>query len=67
MLAFGVLFLLIGLSSYLLHSFQYWESLALLILFAAYATIEGLYYKYWKTIGFSCLSILFLILFLLIK
>lgn len=67
MLTFGVLFLLVGLSSYLMHSFQYGGSLALLILFAAYASIEGCYYKYWKTFGFSCISILLLTLFLLIK
>lgn len=65
MLTFGILFLAAGLSSYITHSFKYLVSLLILILFAVYASIEACYYKYWHTIGFSCLAIFVLILFLI--
>ncbi len=67
MLLSGILFLMAGLYSYFTHSFQYVASVAVLAVFAVYAVIEACCYRYWRTICFSCLSILFLVLLLLGK
>jgi hypothetical protein len=66
MFAFGILFLLSGLYSYVTHSFHYVEATITLTAFAVYGVIEGCYYRHWKTIGFSCVSMLFLLMFLII-
>lgn len=66
MFSFGVLFLLSGLYSYVTHTFHFKEAVFALTIFAIYAILEGCYYRYWKTIGFSCVSILFLVLFFII-
>lgn len=66
MFSFGALFLLSGLYSYITHRFHFEEAVFTLTVFTIYAIIEGCYYRYWKTIGFSCVSILFLVLFLII-
>ena len=65
MFIFGLLFFLIGMSSYILRNVNETYYLLALILFAMYAVGEALYYKYWKTFGFSTVSILFLLGFLL--
>ena len=65
MFIFGLLFFLIGMSSYILRNVNQTYYLLALILFATYAVGEALYYKYWKTFGFLTVSILFLLGFLL--
>ncbi|MGM0168030.1 hypothetical protein IGI39_003042 [Enterococcus sp. AZ135] len=58
MLSFGILFISVGLYSYINRLFPLQLSLLLLGLFALYALSEALYYKYWKTIGFALISII---------
>ncbi|MDP4178856.1 MAG: hypothetical protein Q8900_11005 [Bacillota bacterium] len=65
MFIFGLLFFLIGITSYMLHYVNKTYFLLVLVTFALYAVVEALYYKYWKTVGFSTVSILFLLVFLL--
>lgn len=65
MLVSGILFLTVGLYSYLTHSFPYPGAIAVMSAFTLYAVTEAAYYKYWRTICFSCLSILLLALLLL--
>ncbi|MBL4936441.1 hypothetical protein JK636_11785 [Clostridium sp. YIM B02515] len=65
MFILGLLFFLIGIASFILRNVNETYFLLALILFATYAVGEALYYKYWKTLGFSAVSILFLLGFLL--
>lgn len=65
MLTSGCIFFICGLSSFLTKSFNSTAYLIVLILFAVYAAIEGQYYKYWKTRGFSVVAILLLIIFII--
>lgn len=67
MLIFGTLFFLVGFHSYISHTFQYWQSIIVLTLFTIYAIIEGCYYRYWRTFGFSCVSAFLLVSFLILK
>ena len=64
MLTFGCIFFTLGFSSYIFRSVNEMYYSLVLILFALYAVGEGLYYRYWKTIGFSIVSILVLIIFI---
>jgi hypothetical protein len=64
MLVFGLLFFTTGIYSFISHYVNEKCFLAVLIAFAIYALGEGVYYKYWKTIGFSIVSILVLLLFI---
>lgn len=63
MLLFGIIFLITGSYSFISRSINFYSILIPLSLFAIYATCEALYYKYWKTIGFSILTILLLLIF----
>lgn len=65
MLTFGLLFLIGGVSSYVLKSVNEVCYLLILSLFTLYALVETIYYRYWKTFGFFIISILFLIFFII--
>lgn len=65
MLIFGSIFFVIGLYSFINRSVDYMIYLSVLILFSIYAIIEGSYYRYWKTIGFSIVSLIVLFIFIL--
>lgn len=65
MLLFGVLFLGVGLYSYILHSIKQNSFITVLTIFSMYAVGEGIYYRYWKTFGFSIVSILLLVCFII--
>lgn len=65
MLTAGCLFFICGLASFITRSFNSTAYLIVLILFAAYAVIEGQYYKFWKTRGFSIAAMVLLLLFLI--
>ncbi|PJI08674.1 MULTISPECIES: hypothetical protein [Clostridium] len=63
MLIFGLIFFSMGINSYFLHYVNETYFLIVLILFAVYAFGEALYYRYWKTFGFSAVSALLLLVF----
>lgn len=63
MLIFGFLFFSMGINSYFLHYVNATYFLIVLILFALYSVGEALYYRYWKTFGFSIISVLLLLVF----
>lgn len=65
MLIFGSAFFIIGLLSYITRTVEYINYLSILIVFSIYAIIEGCYYRYWKTIGFSIVSLIFLSIFVI--
>ncbi|MDT8716869.1 hypothetical protein IAI10_09380 [Clostridium sp. 19966] len=65
MLISGICFFLTGLYSYIQHGVNNTYYSIMLICFAIYAVIEGVYYRYWKTFGFSTISVLFLLIFLI--
>lgn len=65
MLTAGCLFFVCGSSSFITRSFNNTAYLIVLILFALYAAIEGQYYKFWKTRGFSIATIVLLLWFLI--
>lgn len=58
MLSFGIVFITIGLYSYINRQFPLPMYLLSLGLFSLYAILEAFYYKYWKTVGFALISIL---------
>lgn len=58
MLSFGIVFITIGLYSYINRLFPLPMYLLSLGLFSLYAILEAFYYKYWKTVGFALISIL---------
>lgn len=64
MLLFGVAFLSAGLSSYILHQPMNVLNTSVLIIFAIYACMEALFYKYIRTTGFAVISIIFLLIYL---
>jgi hypothetical protein len=65
MLIFGFIFFLTGIISYILHHVNKTYFLMDLFLFATYALGEAIYYKCWKTFGFSTVAILLLLVFFL--
>lgn len=65
MLIFGSIFFVIGLYSFINKSVDYITYLCILISFSIYAIIEGCYYRYWKTIGFSAVSLMLLFIFVI--
>ncbi|WP_234117094.1 hypothetical protein [Clostridium hydrogenum] len=66
MFSFGIVFLSNGVVSFATHSLNQTYYVITLILFAVYASVEALYYKYWRTFGFSIISILLLIGFIML-
>lgn len=60
MFSFGILMLAASLYSYWSHAYSFKLYTAVLGLFAAYAIIEALYYRYWKTTGFAAAALLLL-------
>lgn len=65
MLSFGVIFFVISLLSYILHTYLQSVIFVSLILFAIYGITEALYYRFWKTFGFASVTIvLFFIQFI---
>ena len=66
MFSFGIVFLVIGLYSYISRSFPLPVYLMSLGIFSIYAISEAFYYKYWKTIGFAIISIIFFLLLILL-
>ena len=58
MLTFGIVFFASSLLCFILHKYLYNIILVPLILFSIYGIIEALYYRYWKTTGFACVTIL---------
>ncbi len=66
MFSFGIVFLVIGLYSYISRSFPLSVYLMSLGIFSIYAISEAFYYKYWKTIGFAIISIIFFLLLILL-
>lgn len=65
MLSFGTLFFIIGVYSYISRNVNETYYLASLALLASYAAGEAIYYRYWKTCGFSILSIIVLLCFVI--
>ncbi len=61
MLITGILFFGSALISYLFHDYMRNLFVISASLFAVYAIIEALYYKYWKTYGFAFVSVVLLI------
>lgn len=57
MLAFGVIFFGAALISYISHNYIKEIIVAGSVLFAADGIIEAICYKYWKTVGFSIVTI----------
>lgn len=66
MFSFGIVFLFNGVFSFATHNLNQTYYEITLILFAVYALVEALYYKYWKTFGFSIISILLLLGFIIL-
>ncbi|MGG7176688.1 hypothetical protein ACQPU1_03770 [Clostridium paraputrificum] len=66
MLIFGSIFFVVGLYSFKNRSVDHIAYLCALIPFCIYAITEGCYYKYWKTIGFSIVSLIVLFAFLIL-
>ncbi len=64
MLLWGSTFFLIGLLSYILHQPLYSLYIVCMFVFAIYACIEAIYYKYRNTIGFAIASIVLLIVYI---
>ncbi|WP_238881467.1 hypothetical protein [Clostridium sp. YIM B02551] len=65
MLLVGIMFFIVSLGSYILHSFLYTPIFIALIVFVIYGVLEALYYKYWKTTGFAIVTIVLLFLYLI--
>lgn len=62
MLLFGILFLATGLISSFTRSFNSLSFAVVLGMYALYALVEAVYYKFWRTVGaFVISSILFII------
>lgn len=66
MFSFGIVFLSNGVFSFVTHNLNQTYYAITLISFAVYASVEALYYKYWRTFGFSIISILLLIGFIML-
>jgi hypothetical protein len=65
MLMFGIAIFASSLLCFILHRYLRSMILVPLILFSMYGIIEALYYRYWKTTGFACVTIVLLIVALL--
>ncbi|MGM0215305.1 hypothetical protein [Enterococcus sp. AZ109] len=65
MLGFGVLFLVLGIYAYAFRRLPEGFYNLCLGLFAGYAALEALYYRYWKTVGFALVAIAAFLLFFL--
>ncbi|WP_029468269.1 hypothetical protein AB9D59_10985 [Blautia producta] len=63
MLMWGVLFLIVGLLSYISHQSLHSIFIICIFFFAFYACIEAIYYKYRNTIGFAIISIILLVVY----
>ncbi len=61
MLLSGIALFSAALLSYILHSYLHDLIMIALMLFALYAIVEALYYRYWKTIGFALVTIVLLL------
>lgn len=66
MLLFGIIFFVASLSSFILHKYIPIIIFIPSILFCFYGIIEALYYRYWKTFGFTFVTILLMIISILI-
>ncbi len=62
MLVAGFVFFFSGLVSYLSHTYISMIFIISSMLFAVYAIVEACYYRYWKTIGFSIVSMILFII-----
>ncbi|GGL64561.1 hypothetical protein GCM10007968_30610 [Sporolactobacillus putidus] len=65
MFSFGLIFSITSLSSYFAHRYLNIPIIIASFLFMIYGTTEVLYYKYWKTLGFSIVTIIIFIVSLL--
>lgn len=65
MFLFGILFLIAGISSYIIHDINYAFSLGVLIALCIYSVAEALYYRFLNTFGFASVSLIVLILFVI--
>ncbi len=61
MLVFGIVLFGVALSTYVLHSYSRNIILLTTISFSVYGIIEASYYRYWKTCGFSLVTILLVV------
>lgn len=61
MLISGLALFAVALSSYILHTYTGLAIRIVLILFSLYGITEALYYRYWKTFGFSIVTIILVI------
>lgn len=66
MLFWGVIFLLVGLSAYILHQPLQNLFITCISVFAVYACIEAMYYRYRNTTGFAIISIILLIVYIVV-
>lgn len=66
MLSFGLILSIVSLSSYFVHSYLKIPTILVLFLFMIYGIIEALYYKYWKTMGFAVVTVIFFLIFLIL-
>ena len=62
MLLFGIAFSAVSIVSYILRGYLNDTILIILFLFSAYGVTEAIYYKYWKTWGFACVTLVMLLL-----
>ncbi len=61
MLIAGLALFAVALSSYILHTYTGLAIRIVLVLFSFYGITEALYYRYWKTFGFSIVTIIVMI------
>lgn len=62
MLLFGIAFSVVSVASYILHGYLNHTILIILFLFSVYGFTEAIFYKYWKTYGFACVTLVMLLL-----
>jgi hypothetical protein len=66
MLISGIIVFGVASLSYLLQHYDKNVITGVLVLFSLYGITEALYYRYWKTTGFACVTLLMLTVSLLI-
>lgn len=64
MLTYGMIFFIGGIIAFVNRSVNNTMHTVILILFSMYAMGEAVYYKYWKTISFAFVSLIFTMIFI---
>lgn len=66
MLSAGVMFCVVSLISFIMHTYFDWMILGSLIIFSVYAIVEALYYRYLNTFGFALVTIALIVIYVLV-